>query len=368
MAKIYFAGSIASGSQYKPQQQMIVKALESLGHEVVSRQHAFQLSGELKSGSQLSAQEIFQRDIWWLLAKSQVVVAELSVSSFGVGFETGLSALLHLPVIAMVAESQADTISAFITGVTDMGQWQVVRYPDDDLAATQRLLQAALAKTDTCHDYPGKYLAIEGLNQSGKNTQIKLLTDKLNQSGIEFELVKEPWTTWLGRQIRHLLQGQLTDVPSLRAEVGLFMAQRAHLIDKVVIPALKQGKLVISDRSLGTSLAFQGSGRDEGILSILGLNSYAVRHLLPDKTVYLRITPDEVKRRQGKEAEEEDGPDRFDYHEQDSFLQACFAGYEQVIAYEQLTGSQDWWVIDGQQSVDQVHQAIWQHLSDWLGL
>ena len=359
---IYFAGSIAGGSNFKKQQQDIVLALEELGHFVVSRQHAFTLKSEKKT---IKPKDIFERDIWWLLKKSQVMVAEVSTPSFGLGFEAGVAGMAQIPVIALVAEEQKGKISAFVEGVSHMGHWQVVYYPKNNPKKIKGLLKKALSKVKIPH-FKGKYIAFEGMNQCGKGTQIEMLAKRLDKEGIDYEIVKEPGKTWLGWEIRKLLQAQEEDIPTIRAEVALLMAQRAHLVEKLIIPSLKKGKLVISDRSMGTSLSFQGLGRKEGIIGIAGLNNYAVKQVIPHLTLFLDISLEEMKRRKGKEEDEPDGPDRFDYKEKLDFTKRCFRGYKKVIQLDRKSPPKRWKVIDGHGTREEVHNKVWESIKKVL--
>lgn len=345
---IYFAGSIVGDSKYKPQQQWIVEMCEELGHVVVSRRHAFTIGTEVARGA--NPREVFERDVWWLVRKCDVMVAEMSVAGFGLGFETALAGVMGMPVLGLRHET-AGTVSAFVLGNTFWG-FELETYGDETL---REILGAWLKRMSLqLPKRKGKYIAFEGLNRCGKGTQVKMLEDTLKKENLEFESVYEPGSTGLGKQLRYLLQEQTDEIPAVKSEVSMFMAQRAHLVEEVVVPALENGKHVISDRSDGTSLAFQGSGREQGILQVATLNGFAVNRIHPDVVFYLRIDR-QTREKRGKDAI---GKDRFEF-EAEEFEQRCYEGYEKVMELETNVGPQHWHAIDATNSPEEIHREIW---------
>lgn len=146
----------------------------------------------------------------------------------------------------------------------------------------------------------GLFLSFEGGDGSGKSTQLSLLADWLRgpEAGIaEHRLVvtREPGGTVLGRGVRKLLlhAGEV----SPRAEALLFAADRAHHVDTVIAPALAAGKLVLTDRYLDSSAAYQGSGRDLDVAEIRCLSRWATRDLVPDATFLLDLDPERAAAR-----------------------------------------------------------------------
>ena len=154
------------------------------------------------------------------------------------------------------------------------------------------------------------FVTFEGIDGSGKTTQVRLLRDALANEGREVVATREPGGTQLGERIRDLL---LTggDI-SPWAEAGLFAAARAELVDRVIAPALQRGADVVCDRYLDSSLAYQGLARGLGVERVLELNLHAVRGLLPDWTILLLVPLEEARRRSGNDLDRiESEPDRF---------------------------------------------------------
>jgi dTMP kinase len=142
------------------------------------------------------------------------------------------------------------------------------------------------------------FVTFEGLDGSGKSTQVELLRAYLEESGREVVATREPGGTRLGEEIRELLLGG-TDI-SPWAEAALFAAARAELVAEVIRPALERGADVVCDRYLDSSLAYQGIARGLGVERVLALNMDAIRGLLPDVTFLLLIDPEEAGLRSGE--------------------------------------------------------------------
>ena len=131
------------------------------------------------------------------------------------------------------------------------------------------------------------FVTFEGIDGAGKTTQAGLLKEALEAEGRDVLLTREPGGTPLGERLRELLLygGEI----SAWTEAALFMAARAELVHTVVAPALEQGRDVVCDRYIDSSLAYQGVARGLGVDRILELNLPAIRGLLPDRTFFLEI-------------------------------------------------------------------------------
>lgn len=132
----------------------------------------------------------------------------------------------------------------------------------------------------------GRLIALEGIDGCGKSTQARRLAEALGA-----ELTHEPGATELGRALRRLLLDPDGGTPVPRAEALLMAADRAQHVAEVVRPALERGAIVISDRYIDSSLAYQGGGRELEDTEIRQLSMWATGALLPDVTVLLDIDP-----------------------------------------------------------------------------
>jgi dTMP kinase len=134
------------------------------------------------------------------------------------------------------------------------------------------------------------FVTFEGIDGSGKTTQAKLLVETLRGEGREVVATREPGGTELGEQVRAILLDG-ADVTAW-AEAALFAAARAELAARVIAPALQDGKDVVCDRYIDSSLAYQGIARKLGVERLLELNLYATDGLLPDRTILVLLDPE----------------------------------------------------------------------------
>jgi dTMP kinase len=167
------------------------------------------------------------------------------------------------------------------------------------------------------------FVTFEGLDGSGKTTQIELLRTRLEQEGREVVVTREPGGTPLGEAIRPLvLEG-----PDMEPwpEAALFAAARAQLVADVIRPALARGADVLCDRYVDSSLAYQGIARGLGVDEVLELNLAAVQGLLPDRTFLLLVDPAVAARRTRGQ------PDRIE-RQDDDFRARVDAAYRELAA------------------------------------
>ena len=188
-----------------------------------------------------------------------------------------------------------------------------------------------------------KYIALEGVDGSGKSTVGKAVVDRLSASGAEAILVREPGGTPLGEAIRGLLlDSELLDD---WAEVFLFAAQRAELARAVIAPALDAGVWVVSDRSYYSSIAYQGRARGLGEAQVRSINETGLDGVLPDHVFVLDVEPDVALTRQ-------DHPDRIG-KEGVSFQAAVRSSYLDLAQEEDKVV-----VLEGSLSVDEMADRI----------
>jgi dTMP kinase len=138
----------------------------------------------------------------------------------------------------------------------------------------------------------GLFIAFEGVEGAGKGTQIDLAAAFLREAGHDVLVTREPGGTDLGERIRELLLDPETGHLDARAEALLFAASRAQTVHAVIRPALAEGKVVICDRYVDSSLAYQGWGRGLGEPDVLTLNVWATQGLFPDLVVLLHLEPE----------------------------------------------------------------------------
>ena len=135
----------------------------------------------------------------------------------------------------------------------------------------------------------GIFITFEGIDGSGKTTQIELLNSFLKQSGFDVILTREPGGTDIGDKIRKILLDSKNIQMSYRAETLLFLASRAELASKVIQPSLNQGKIVICDRFFDSTIAYQGIARQLGAEKVLDMSLWATKNIIPDLTFLLSI-------------------------------------------------------------------------------
>jgi dTMP kinase len=147
---------------------------------------------------------------------------------------------------------------------------------------------------------PGRLIAFEGVEGSGKSTQLELLRQALDGRGREVVVTREPGGTPAGERIRALLLDPGVELHP-RSEALLFAAARAELVEAVILPALERGAVVLCDRYLDSSLAYQGGARGLGLGPVTDVNRFATGGLLPDLVVLLDLDPASgLRRRSGQ--------------------------------------------------------------------
>lgn len=153
------------------------------------------------------------------------------------------------------------------------------------------------AATDASPDPPGLFVVLEGGDGVGKSTQASLLAEWLVARGHGVVRTHEPGGSPIGVDIRRLLLSTAEHPPSPRTEALLYAAERAEHVHAVVRPALERGDVVVSDRYLDSSVAYQGVARGLGAQRIQDLSRWATADLRPDLTVVLDLAPEPALRR-----------------------------------------------------------------------
>jgi dTMP kinase len=193
----------------------------------------------------------------------------------------------------------------------------------------------------------GKLIVFEGLDGSGTTSQSALLSERLDNRGFSVIQVEEPGGTELGRKVRNLLlEDQGLDINPL-SELFLFEVSRAQLVRKKILPALEEGKMVISDRFAISSVAYQGHGRGVPIDQVKKINEMSVEDLEPDVTFFLDINLEERLKRTGDRK-----PDRIEKEEKE-FYRRVREGY-----LEEIKSTSNAVVIDGSLSKGEISSKV----------
>ncbi|WP_431958758.1 dTMP kinase [Actinacidiphila sp. bgisy160] len=143
----------------------------------------------------------------------------------------------------------------------------------------------------------GFFIAVEGGDGAGKSTQVEALAEWIRGKGHEVVVTREPGATAVGKRLRSILLDVSSGGLSHRAEALLYAADRAEHVDTVVRPALDRGAVVISDRYIDSSVAYQGAGRDLAPTEIARISRWATDGLVPHLTVLLDVTPEAARER-----------------------------------------------------------------------
>jgi dTMP kinase len=212
----------------------------------------------------------------------------------------------------------------------------------------------------------GVFITLEGLDGSGKTTQIKRLGAWLARRGQEPVLLRQPGGTVTGDRIREILLDSRSGALAPMTEMALMFADRAQAIAEVILPALDAGKIVICDRFTDSTEAYQGGGRELGSAVVLDLHRLVCGGLQPDLTLLLLPGLDASlarARRRNHRVEAETGKDenRFEV-EQDAFHRRVWQKYREIAARERDRVV----LIEGDLTIDEVHEQIVESVAERL--
>jgi len=146
---------------------------------------------------------------------------------------------------------------------------------------------------------PGLFITFEGIDGSGKSTQRELLANQLKQRGFDVVVTREPGGTVIGEGIRQLLVSDASIHVAPTTELLLYVSARAQHVAELIRPELEAGRIVISDRYIDSTVAFQGYGRGLDLEIVRGLNAFATGGLLPDLTIVFDLDPATARERLG---------------------------------------------------------------------
>lgn len=202
----------------------------------------------------------------------------------------------------------------------------------------------------------GLFITFEGIDGSGKSSQAKLLYDWLLKNGYKVILKREPGGTDIGEKIRNIIIDNDNKEMAMYTEAYLYAAARAQLVQEVIKPMLAKDYIVICDRFLDSSIAYQGAARGLGADAIETINSYGVDGLKPDITLLLDIEPKEALKRKATTAVY----DRIENEKMD-FHNAVYMGYKKIAENNSRIK-----VVDGLPSQEEISGAILEIIKPYL--
>lgn len=195
----------------------------------------------------------------------------------------------------------------------------------------------------------GKFITLEGPDGSGKSTIINLINEHMKEKGIDIIVTREPGGTTIGEKIRGIILDNNNTSMGAETEALLYAAARSQHVHEKILPALEMGKVVISDRFLLSSLAYQGVGRGLGVENVKMINDFGLKGVYPDLVLFFYIDP-----RITLERKTTTGGDRLE-QEGDVFHTKVYDGYMELLKKY----PKNIVVIDATKSVEEVlEQAI----------
>lgn len=205
----------------------------------------------------------------------------------------------------------------------------------------------------------GKFIAFEGPDGSGKTTILNNVEKFLKENNIDFIITREPGGTKISEKIREILLSNDNKEMSARAEALLYAASRAQHVDELIVPNLEKGTLVISDRYVLSSLAYQGFGRDLGYDEVKSINDFAINNLIPDYTFFFNVDPITVLKRKRNNFV----TDRLE-NESTSYHNKVYDGYQEIMQ----RNKDNLIIIDASKSIEEVTKQTLNKLKSILNL
>jgi dTMP kinase len=201
---------------------------------------------------------------------------------------------------------------------------------------------------------PGLFIVFEGIDGAGKTTQVNMLDKALSKQGLAVVLTRDPGGTEVGEGLRDILLWSSKTIEP-KTETFLYAAARSQLVAEVIMPALRAGKVVISDRFSDSTFAYQGFGRgmDSEFLELMNIN--ACQGIVPDLTVLLDIDPEKSKVRR-------DRPEDRIEKEGHEFLKKVRCGYLKRVNKNQ----KGYLILDGSLPRDEIFKVILENVQKYL--
>lgn len=203
------------------------------------------------------------------------------------------------------------------------------------------------------------FITFEGPDGSGKSTIIKKVYERLVNDGFDIVLTREPGGTPIAEKIRDIILDNSNIALDARTEALLYAAsRRQHLVEKIR-PALKEGKIVLCDRFLDSSLAYQGGGRNLGVQNVLNINLFATENTYPDLTLFFDIDPELGLKRVSQDKKRV--ADRLD-NENENFHEKVYSTFKEIVN----TNSQRIITIDASKSIEEVTECAYRTIKEKL--
>jgi dTMP kinase len=207
----------------------------------------------------------------------------------------------------------------------------------------------------------GKFITFEGIDGSGKSTQLRMLSGDLRSRGVDVITTQEPGGTPLGRRLREsFLETEETVAPM--AELLLFAADRAQHVEFLIRPALAEGRIVISDRYADATFAYQGAGRGFSEQTVNAIIELATGGLKPDLTLFFDITVENAIRRMNERHETGQGRNRMDV-ETAEFYSKVRTAYLGIADRE----PERFRILDANGSIEGTHAKVAEMITNFLG-
>ncbi len=197
----------------------------------------------------------------------------------------------------------------------------------------------------------GFFILFEGIEGCGKTTQARMLARRLSKSVSPATFVQEPGGTATGKAVRRLLKHRIEVQMNPVTELLLFAASRAQLVEEIIRPALNEDCVVVCDRYVQSTLAYQGYGRELDLQMVQKVNDVATRGLSPDLIILLDLDVERGLQRKGEAA----ATDRFE-REDVEFHSRVRGGYLEMARSD----PERWFVIDANKPRERIHDTVWE--------
>ena len=193
------------------------------------------------------------------------------------------------------------------------------------------------------------FITFEGIDGCGKSTQVKMLVEKFERKKINYLLVREPGSTSISEKIRKILLDKELGEMNSRTEALLMMASRAQLTKEIIIPKLKSGFVIIADRYIDSTIAYQGAGRGLSIDLLDKINNFATYELKPDITFLIDLSSKLASNRRKKSELDriEKVGNKFQEQVRDQYLKLASKNKKRFVT------------LDGKPTAEYIHNIIW---------